>query len=185
MREAIRKLVHLVFGLAIAGLIITLPREFVIEILALSLLAGLILSELIRRGNPVPFISPFVKYLDREDSLPGRGALYFTASALFCLIIFPVPVVAPAIVALSILDSVAAISGRRFGKTRIWNNKTLEGTVFGIIGTFFPLLLMVSPAGAGTISVVAGTLELISPVDDNLTIPVGICVLLTLFPFLI
>lgn len=185
MRETIRKVVHLLFGLGIAGLILSLPREFVIELLALALLAGLILSELICRGYFLPFISRFVKYLDREDALPGRGALYFTVSALFCLIVFPVPAVVPAIIALSVLDSVATIAGRRLGKKRIKNNKTIEGTLCGIIVTFFPLLLVVSPVGAGTISVIAGVVELISPVDDNLTIPVSICVVLTLFPFLI
>jgi dolichol kinase len=39
--------------------------------------------------------------------------------------------------------------------------------------------------GAAIVSVVAGAVELFSPVDDNLVIPVSMCVLLTLLPGLV
>jgi dolichol kinase len=185
MRETLRKLVHLLFGLGIAGLVIVIPRSLMIDLLAISIFCGLVLSELISRGYGIPFISRFVKFLDREDALPGRGALYFAISSLVCLILFPVAVVIPAIIALAILDGVATIAGRRFGKTRIWNGKTLEGTVMAMAVTFVCLLPFLPPPGAGVATVVAGVVELVSPIDDNLTIPVSVCVVLTLIPGLI
>jgi phytol kinase len=185
MRETLRKLVHLLFGLGIAALIIIIPRPLMIDLLAIAILGGLILSELISRGYPIPFISRFVKFLDREDALPGRGALYFAISALLCLILFPVAAVIPAIIALAVLDGVATIAGRRFGKTRIWNGKTLEGTVVAMAGTFVCLLPFLTPPGAGVSTLVAGVVELVSPIDDNLTIPVSVCIVLTLIPGLV
>jgi phytol kinase len=140
---------------------------------------------LISRGYPIPFISRFVKFLDREDALPGRGALYFAISALLCLILFPVAAVIPAIIALAVLDGVATIAGRRFGKTRIWNGKTLEGTVVAMAVTFVCLLPFLTPPGAGVSTLVAGVVELVSPIDDNLTIPVSVCIVLTLIPGLV
>jgi phytol kinase len=185
MRETLRKLVHVLFGLGIAALVIVLPRPLMIDLLALSIFGGLVLSELISRGYAIPLISPFVKFLDREDALPGRGALYFAISSLVCLILFPVAAVIPAIIALAVLDGVATIVGRRFGKTRIYHGKTLEGTVIAMVVTFVALLPFLTPPGVGVATVVAGVVELVSPIDDNLTIPVSVCIALTFIPGLI
>jgi dolichol kinase len=39
--------------------------------------------------------------------------------------------------------------------------------------------------GALIVAVIAGIIELFSPVDDNLVIPISICILLTVNPVLI
>jgi phytol kinase len=126
-----------------------------------------------------------VNYVDRNDPLPGKGALYFAVSALTCVILFPVAVVVPALVSLAVLDGVAAIAGIRFGRTRIHNGKSLEGTGAGIFVTFLVLLPFISIQGALIVAVIAGIIEMFSPVDDNLVIPISICFLLTVFPALI
>jgi dolichol kinase len=54
----------------------------------------------------------------------------------------------------------------------------------GIAVTVLALLPFLSLPGALVASVVAGIIELFSPVDDNLVIPVGVCLLLTLGPAL-
>jgi dolichol kinase len=86
---------------------------------------------------------------------------------------------------LAVLDGVATIAGIRFGRTRISNGKSVEGTVAGIIVTFLVLLLFISIPGALIVAVIAGIIEMFSPVDDNLVIPVSICLLLTAIPALI
>jgi phytol kinase len=106
-------------------------------------------------------------------------------SALTCVILFPIAVVVPALVSLAVLDGVATIAGIRFGSTRIYNGKSLEGTVTGISVTFLVLLLFISIQGAFIVAVIAGIIEMFSPVDDNLVIPISICILLTVFPALI
>jgi phytol kinase len=180
MDEIMRKTVHIVFGLGITAMIFFLERDLAITFLSLGLFVGAILSDAVTNGHPVPLISYLIKSLERKDVLPGKGALYFALSSLFCLIVFPKPVVIPAVLTLTLLDGMATIVGIRFGKQRIWKNKTSEGLFAGIAVAFFALLLFVGPLQAFIVAVVAGVVELLSPVDDNLLIPVAVCIMLTL-----
>jgi dolichol kinase len=185
MRETVRQLIHLVFGLAIAALVFFIDRTAVIGLMAGGLLIGVVLVDLLLRGYQVPLISSLVKYGDRCDPLPGKGAFFFAVSALACIILFPVPVVVPALVTLSVLDSVTTLAGVRFGRHRIYNGKSWEGTVSGIAVTALALLPFLTVPGALAASAIAGAIELFSPVDDNLVIPVGVCLLLALVPALV
>jgi phytol kinase len=185
MQELARKLIHVIFGLAIAGMVLVLDHNSALMVLAGGLFFGLILIDLVLRGTTLPVISAVLDYVDRCDPLPGKGALYFAVSALTCVILFPTAFVVPALVSLAVLDGVAAITGTRFGRTRIWNGKSGEGTIAGIFVTFMCLLLLIPVHGALIVAVVAGIIEMFSPVDDNLVIPVGICLLLTVIPALL
>jgi dolichol kinase len=185
MQELARKLIHVFFGLGIACIVLVLDHTSAMAVLAGGLFFGLVLIDLVLRGYTLPVITAVLDYVDRADPLPGKGALYFAVSALTCVILFPVDVVVPALVSLAVLDGVATIAGIRFGRTRVYNGKSLEGTVAGIFVTFLVLLLFISIQGALIVAVIAGIIELFSPVDDNLVIPVSICLLLTVFPALI
>lgn len=185
MQELTRKLIHLVFGLGIALMLVVLDSTTATAILAGGLFFGIILVDLILRGYRLPVFSALVKYVDRCDPLPGKGALYFAISALACVILFSKPVVILALVSLAVLDGVATIAGTRFGRNRIYNGKSLEGTVAAIIITFLVLLLVMPVPGAFVVAVIAGIIEMFSPVDDNLVIPISICILLTAIPVLV
>jgi phytol kinase len=185
MRETVRQLIHLCFGLGIAALVFFADRAAVLAVMAAGLMIGIVLVDLILRGHRIPVISPLVQYGDRCDPLPGKGAFFFAASALACIILFPVALVVPALVALSVLDSITTLVGIRFGRHRIYNGKSWEGTLSGIAVTVLALVPFLSLPGACIAAVVTGIIELFSPVDDNLVIPVGVCLLLTLVPSLI
>jgi dolichol kinase len=185
MREIVRQAIHLGFGLAIAAMVYFVDHSIVLAIMTGGLLIGVFLIDLILRGYQVPIISPLVEYGDRCDPLPGKGAFFFAVSALACIILFPVPVVVPALVSLAVLDSVTTLVGVRFGRHRIHNGKSWEGTLSGIAVTVLALLPFLSLPGALAASVIAGIIELFSPVDDNLVIPVGVCLLLVLVPSLV
>jgi dolichol kinase len=185
MREIVRQLIHLCFGLGIAALVFFIDHTIVIAVMAGSLLIGVVLVDLILRGYTIPGLSPLVQYGDRCDPLPGKGAFFFAVSALACIILFPVSMVVPALVALAVLDSVTTLVGVQFGRHRIYNGKSWEGTLSGIAVTFLALCPFLTLTGALTASVIAGIIELFSPVDDNLVIPVGVCILLALVPNLV
>jgi phytol kinase len=185
MRETVRQLIHLVFGLAITALVFFVDHATVIAVMAGGLLIGIVLVDLILRGYTVPVISPLVQYGDRCVPLPGKGAFFFAVSALACIILFPVAVVVPALVALSVLDSITTLAGIRFGRHRIRNGKSWEGTLSGIAVTVLALVPFLAVPGAVFAAITAGLIELFSPVDDNLVIPVGVCLLLTLVPALV
>jgi dolichol kinase len=83
-------------------------------------------------------------------------------------------------VALSLLDGAATIVGYYYGRHPVFRGKTAEGSVAGILVAFFAMLPLVSPLEALVSAVTAGLVELFSPIDDNLTIPVFVCIVLTL-----
>ncbi|WP_301664295.1 diacylglycerol/polyprenol kinase family protein [Methanoculleus frigidifontis] len=181
MNESSRQLVHLVFGLGIAGFVFLFDSTITISVLMIALFAGFILSDAVQRGYTIPGISQILERLERRDAVPGKGALFFALGALFCLIFFPTDVVFPALVVLALLDSVTTIVGVRYGRHRIYNKKSLEGSAAGILVTFVVLLLLVPPGAALAAAVVAGLVEFATPVDDNLVVPVAACLVLTLF----
>jgi len=185
MQEIVRKLIHLIFGLAIAGMVMALDHSLVLAILAGGLFIGIVLVDLILRGYKIPVFSPLVNYGDRCDPLPGKGAFFFAVSALTCVILFPAPVVIPALVTIAVLDSVTTLVGIRYGKTRIYNGKSLEGTFTGILVTVLVLLPFLTVPGAVVVSAIAGFIELFSPIDDNLVVPVSVCLILSALPVLI
>jgi phytol kinase len=185
MHETLRKLIHLVFGLGIAAMVLTVDRTLAIQVLVAGLFIGVILVELILKGYHVPLFSRLVASLDRSDPLPGRGAFYFAVSALACVVLFPAGIAVPALVTVAVLDSVTTLAGRRFGRIRIRNGKSLEGTLAGIAVTAVALLPFLSLPGTLVVAATAGVIELLCPIDDNLVVPVSMCILLSVFPTLL
>jgi phytol kinase len=185
MQELARKLIHIIFGLGTAGIVLILDHITATAILAGGLFFGVILIDLILSGYKIPVFSAILNYVDRHDPVPGKGAFYFAVSALTCVILFSAPVVVTALVSWAVLDGVAPIAGIRFGRTRIYKGKSVEGTITGIFVTFLVLLLFISIQGALVVAVIAGIIEMFSPVNDNLVIPVSICIFLTVIPLLI
>ncbi len=179
MDEQLRQAAHMFFGVGIAAMALFLEKPLVVLVLAASLFVGFILTDSLMRGYKLPLITPLVDTLERKVALPGKGAFYFTASALFCILLFPTVIAAAGILSLAVLDGIATVVGIRFGKHRIRNGKSVEGSAAGIAANAVVLLLLVSPVQAIAASLVAGLVELISPVDDNLTIPVAVCLALT------
>jgi dolichol kinase len=180
MRELYRKIFHIGFGLAIAALIFLTPQDTALAVLMFGTLIGLIFTDAVLRSYHVPLISTLVDRFERKGELPGKGALFFAVSCLFCVVFFPKEVVVPAIIAFSVLDGIAAIVGHYFGRHKIFKGKTAEGTFAGMAVTFIVLLPLVPAAWAALAIIVGGAIELLSPLDDNLLIPPGVCIALTL-----
>lgn len=181
MDEFLRKIVHLFVGIWISLIILLVEKELTIKLFSLAIIVGLIWSETLIRGFHIPLISSIIDRLERQEVIPGKGALFFVVSALICTIFFPSRVAFIAILVLSILDSTATIVGKRFGRMRIYNKKSIEGALSGSLITATVLLIFLPIPLSILISVFAGFVELISPIDDNLLIPVVVCMLLYFF----
>jgi dolichol kinase len=180
MREFYRKIFHIGFGLAIATLIFFTDKDTALTVLMVGTLSGLIFMDAILRGYRVPVISFMVDSYERKGEIPGKGALFFAVSCLFCVALFPKEVVVPAVITFSILDGLASLFGFYFGRHPIFNHKTAEGTLGGMAVTLVVLILLVPPVTAALAVIVAGVIELFSPLDDNLLIPPGVCIALSL-----
>ncbi|NYT17094.1 MAG: phosphatidate cytidylyltransferase, partial [Methanomicrobiales archaeon] len=86
----------------------------------------------------------------------------------------------PAIITLAVLDGTATIIGYYFGRIKVINGKTIEGSLAGMALCFIVLLPFLPAVVAMLVVFLAGMVELFSPLDDNLLIPVSVCIFLTL-----
>lgn len=184
MDETARKILHIVFGIGIAAFIYICGREISLIVLSIVLLVGFILSDAITRGFHIPLVNGIVDAVERPGVIPGQGATLFFISCLVCLVLFPPSIVVPAVLALAVADGISTIAGIRYGRTRIHNGKSVEGAVAGFLATVIVLLLVLSPVSAILAAGVASVAEIISPVDDNLVIPVAVAVTLCVIPLI-
>ncbi|MDD1660931.1 MAG: phosphatidate cytidylyltransferase [Methanomicrobiales archaeon] len=179
MDETLRQLVHLVYGLLIVTAITLLDRQTMLMVMMIALFAGLLISDVLSRGYRIVGISTIVDELERPNVFPGKGAIYFLFSSLVCLFLFGPELAAAAVLCLAVLDCVATIAGIRYGRHRVFNGKSVEGTIAGIAAAALVLLLVLPPSLALAAAVLAGVVELLAPLDDNLLVPPCVGLLLT------
>jgi len=180
MKEEFRQIAHMFFGIIVALFIYFTDKQTSILILGIVVFLSVIISDAISRKIHIPLFSELIQILERENTFPGKGTIFFFVSTLFCLLFFEKNVVFAAVVVLAVLDSVTTIIGVRYGRKKIYNKKSLEGTAAGMLSGFIVLIFFISPVTAAITAFFAGIAELISPVDDNLIIPLTVCIILTL-----
>lgn len=113
-----------------------------------------------------------------------NGATWYTLAILTVLLAFPMRAAELGVIILAFADPAATIAGKRWGRFRIWRDKTLVGaaTFFvtaWIIGFVFSVIVPGGPVGAGcfvlaTVVALVGVLAEVftERLDDNYTIPV-------------
>lgn len=111
-----------------------------------------------------------------------NGASYVIIAATLCLVLFPINVFLVSFSVLVISDTCAALMGRRFGKKKLYDSKTIIGTVsFFLSGCFVALFIVltrsIEPIGLlfFVVGIFVGTLgELFAKqllIDDNFVVP--------------
>lgn len=144
--------------------------------------------ELTRRSSPAintALMRVFGPVAHPHENHRINSATWY-ASALVIMALADVPPAAAiALLVLGFSDPMAAVVGRRWGKTRLVNGRSLEGsTAFVIVGTvvsftatlvLFPAIPWASALVACTVaSLVGAVVELYSRrIDDNLSIPLS------------
>jgi len=192
--EVRRKLVHL-SSLWMVAAILLLPRGIMIGVFAF-LLAGNLVIERLRSGRAA-YVTPaydfFFGRMLRKEPEPGQwiisGGPYVFAAALAVTVFAPASVAAAAMAVMLLGDTAAALAGRKWGRHKIVNGKSLEGcAVFLIAGTAGALILT---GGAHPWMVFCGVLagclaelfEKQTRVDDNLAIPAVFVLVWRIFAF--
>ncbi len=196
--ELLRKSIHLC-SLSIAFVYYFVTQELALYILVPMTILSLVLdsSRYYFPGFAKVFYSVF-GFMLREHEINSKkktlnGATYVLLSATLVIAIFPKVFVIPAISVLIIGDIAAALIGRKFGKHKFLA-KSLEGTTaFFITGA---LVVLITPKIEGffleyligIIAVAVGAIaENISYgwADDNLSIPISICLTMSLLYYLL
>lgn len=198
-QEVFRKLIHL-SSLWMVALIWFFPWPklllfyFFAICLVLNLLCEYAYSYNVRIITPV--YAFFFRGMLRGEVKPGQWVVsgsppVFAAAALSCLL-FPQKIAAIALGVMLVADTAAALIGRKFGKHKTVNGKSLEGTAaFCIAGWIFSIGLLAcggllnvrTLAGAVFGVFLAALAELFEKqlhVDDNLSIPLAAGTLITL-----
>lgn len=186
-----RSLFHMANAVWVAGLIeLVLDPSWYLPI-TLPALGAALSMEVSRRF--VPSINTFLMGVFSRVAHPHEAhrvnsATWYTAAMVLLSIVGSPLIGAVAVMILGFADPAAAIFGRRFGRTKLANGRSLEGTsAFIVVGTavsflvmtvFHPELGLAFAFGAAFLAaLLAGLAELYATyVDDNLAIPVGAAV---------
>jgi dolichol kinase len=187
--ELYRKGIHMV------SLSVPFVYYFITKQLALTILIPLLIFSLtIDYGRYYsPKLAVYVKkifgFLMRDHEWDHKkknlnGATYVIISAVFVILIFPKVFVITSFAVLIIGDAVAALIGRRYGKTKFLL-KSLQGTSAFFLFSCFVVLVTPKVEGLlaeyliGFFAVAVGAIaENVSGTwaDDNFTIPVTVCI---------
>jgi len=182
--EAKRQAVHIFVGSLIAVAFVLLRPIFGV-LTILPLLLSLIFLYFAPRIYPEHMlVKPLLDHFERDNdkqTFPFKGAFYFNTGIILPLLLLPPRVAVSIVLILAIGDSFSTLIGKFYGKHRI-GNKSLEGSIAFFLSTLF-VTLSILPLEDGIMLSFAGTLiELFSPYNDNLSLPIGLT-LLYLFVF--
>ena len=191
-KELRRQFFHYFFGciiiLSIGFLEIT--NSLIANMIILFI--GYFLSVKIKEKKEIPIINNLIKKLlnyagrQKEKGIPGKGALTFFTGTLLAAILFHNNslLVIGAIIPLVFGDSFSTVFGKLIGKIKI-QDKTLEGSIAGIIISFIYLSFLFPYSIALTAAAIGMSMEYL-PIEDNYTIPIatGFVLMLLIYPSL-
>ncbi|MEM9457024.1 MAG: diacylglycerol/polyprenol kinase family protein [Myxococcota bacterium] len=181
-----RSIFHMLSALACLGLLLVLD-PWQLPLAAAAFAGSAWIMETVRHRSPrandgmMMFFGPIAHEHERDRI--NSGTWYMTALVLLSLTFSPLLCVI-AVAVLGFADPFAALIGRRWGRVRLVNNRSLEGTLtFVVVGTLAAraaMELVTTEASSGALWVVAlgaaiaGALtELYSRrIDDNFSIPI-------------
>jgi dolichol kinase len=188
--ELIRKAIHL-SSLSIPVIYYFIPRTVALEILVPLTVAFFVVDLLRYYHQPTARI--FYKFFGwllrshEQDHTVKRlnGATYVLISATICVLIFPKLITVTSFAILIISDSTAALIGRRYGKRKFFR-KSMEGStaffISALVVSFLTPKIFYAPIeyGIAACGAAVGTvIEAMSiHVDDNLSIPISISVVM-------
>lgn len=119
---------------------------------------------------------------EEEEKSKPTGTFYFLLSAWICIFFFSTKIAAAALLDLVFGDQAASWVGKRWGRKK-WGpqNKSLEGFAACLAVCFF-INLMLLPWGVALAGAIGASLveALIPWQDDNLTVPLGAAIVMSL-----
>lgn len=145
--------------------------------------AGFLLAEYLRLNFEWArnlFMTVFGPAIRKHEKQKLTGATYVFTGAVLSIFLFPKSIAVPALLILSISDTLAAIVGIPFGRHRFLK-KSLEGSISFLISTLIILYLFFPDKHVANILIaVIATLAEAYPMklDDNFLIPLLTGVLL-------
>jgi dolichol kinase len=170
----IRKLIHT------SALLVPILTEVTSRTIVLILLCAIVvlysLEEALRlKGRRLPLITTFTLSMSRSQETAHFivRPVYLAVGIILALLLFPAKIAYASIVIVAVGDPVAAYIGDKIGRTHIRSNKTLEGSIAGLVASFLLAAIIVYPLVAFAGAAGAMLMELIDKPDDNLAMPIA------------
>ena len=170
-----RKSIHLV------GLIVPISYIFIERhqaVIAVGILVSIaLLIELLKALWP-PFqvvfyqvFTPLLRSHERNGAI--TGATYYLIGVFLPILVFPKILAIVCIFFMILGDMAAALIGKKWGRTKLFSQKSLEGSLACFLVCILIALVKFNPAVAIIGALVATMVEVLpSKLDDNLTMPV-------------
>lgn len=179
-----RNLFHVAMAAVALGVIVFLP-DSMLWLVVPFFIAGWTMETTRRMSDTinVRLMKLFGPVAHPHETHRINSATWYTSALLGLALVAPFEACAVGVVVLGLGDPVAAVVGRRFGRTKLLHGRSLEGSlaffVVGFVGALLTLQLAypsltlpvaAAMAGAGALS--GAVAELLSHrVDDNMTVP--------------
>ncbi len=178
--EFLRELIHLLLGIILIALIYFLEMNLAMILIGLLFLIGGLISVLIKFRVRLPLIQFVLDWAEKiihlverskEKKIPGESALIFVLGIFLTVLIFQSKtVIFGALIVMVLGDGFSTLFGEKFGRIRTFGNRSLEGTVIGILVSF-AFLATFLPFKIAIIAAIIGMLSEYLPLNDNLVIP--------------
>ena len=182
--EVIRKAIHLTSSLIPLSYWFLFERAITLQIVIILALGFLTVDYLRLKSTAIGkmFMRVFGLALRSHEKQKLTGATYVFTGSVVAIFLFPKEIAVPALLILSISDTLAALIGIPFGKHKFLK-KSLEGSsaffisTLLILGIYFPETLLINIFVAAIVTLAeAYPMNL----DDNFLIPILSGVLLSL-----
>lgn len=174
LTEFKRKAFHLLILLVIVGYVV-LEKNFNKQIALMALVALLVLFLLaeyfrLELGFRIPIFDQIIRPRERERYY---GVIYFISATIICLAVFNFRIALAALLMTTFGDMSAALIGKKYGKTIIFKNKTMTGTLFELaVNIIVGFLVLTNVYIIIVMAFVATFVEaFVEELDDNLMIP--------------
>ena len=171
LHETRRQVFHLMLGNVLALLVLLVLREKSVYFIGTCLFIGIIIAKAMHQKIHIPVFAWFIKHFERENSFPGRGVLHFFLGIFLASIFFDYRILFLSILVLAYGDSFSTVVGKGFGRVKIWNDKTLEGSLAAFAAGFSICAFYLAWPVAVLVAAISALAELLAPIDDNLVIP--------------
>ncbi|MBD3388663.1 MAG: hypothetical protein GF416_06305 [Candidatus Altiarchaeales archaeon] len=177
-----RQMVHLFNGSVIGGLVYALKPVYGLWILVPLVLSLFILHAVPKLTPDLKVANHLLYHFERRkdiDNFPFKGAIFYGYGIIFPIVLLETEYAVATILVLSVGDAFSNLVGRKYGRIRILD-KSMEGTLGFFFSAWLAASLLVDPTHALIMAAVASVIELFSFWDDNITIPLGLSLLVQL-----
>ncbi len=171
----IRKMFHTSIGIMLYLLYLIIGNAEMYSTLLFFLSIGIMIEYSLGLHKRIELIHNLFESLKKKNEFLGEGLLFMMASFIIGAIILTPQLFFAMFWLISISDSMATIFGKKYGKHKLYKNKTLEGSLAFLVSAL-PLLFFYGFEIIYFIGI-AVVVELIEELEDNISISISMAIL--------